>query len=98
MKRIPILLCLVILAAGCSPGVSGSYKPAGGGAVFQSLTFKSGGKVELTFFGATVEGDYEVEDGKVKLTGPEGSRVLTIDGDCLDGGQGLAGLGRYCRS
>jgi len=98
MMRIPMALCAVLIAAGCSPGVSGSYKPASNNAAFQELTFKSGGKVEITFFGATVEGTYEVEEGKVKLTGPEGSRVMTIDGECLDGGQGLIGLGRYCRS
>ena len=98
MKKISIAACLALLAAACSPGISGTYKPAGSGAIFQSLTFKSGGKVEIAVFGAVVEGTYEVEDGKVKLTGPEGSRLMTIDGDCIDGGTGLIGLGRYCRS
>jgi hypothetical protein len=98
MKRSATAICLAVLAAGCAPGVSGNYKPASRNAIFQSLTLKSGGKVEFTFMGATIEGTYEVEDGKVKLTGPEGSRLLIIDGECLDGGDGLIGLGRYCRS
>ncbi|HPF26586.1 MAG TPA: hypothetical protein P5528_06615 [Steroidobacteraceae bacterium] len=98
MKTIPTTVLLALLAAGCAPGVSGSYTPASSNAMFQSLTFKSGGKVEFTILGATIEGNYEVEDGKVKLTGPEGSRLLNIDGNCLDGGDGLIGLGRYCRS
>lgn len=98
MNKVPVLLCLAVLTAGCEPSVTGSYKPASRDAVFESLVFKSGGKVELTILGATLEGNYEVEDGKVKLTGSEGSRLLQIDGDCLDGGSGLAGMGRYCRS
>ena len=98
MKKIAIAVCIAMFAAGCAPGVSGTYKPANGNAIFQSLTFKSGGKVEIEVFGSVVEGNYEVEDGKVKLTGPAGSRLMTIEGDCIDGGTGLIGLGRYCRS
>jgi hypothetical protein len=98
MKKISMAMGMALLAAGCAPGISGSYKPANGNAIFQSLTFKPGGKVEVTFMGATIEGAYEVEDDKVKLTGPEGTRLLKIDGDCLDGGEGLIGLGRYCRA
>jgi predicted anti-sigma-YlaC factor YlaD len=82
-----------LLTAGCSGLVSGSYQPANGGAHFESLVFKSGGKVEITFQDAVIEGDDEIDDGKAKITGPEGSRLFTIVG-----GSGLIGLGRYCRS
>jgi hypothetical protein len=97
-KKIALIPAIALLGAGCAPGISGSYTPANGRAIFESLTFKSGGKVEINFQGAIVEGDYVVEDGKVKITGPEGSRLLTIEGNCIDGGDGLIGLGKYCKS
>jgi hypothetical protein len=46
----------------------------------------------------STKGTYEVEEGKVKLTGRAVSRLLTIDGNCLGGGDGLIGPGRYGRS
>ncbi len=98
MKRISIALGIALLAAGCGGPVSGTYTPAGNGALFESLVFKSGGKVEITFLGMVIEGAYEISDGKLKLTGPEGSSLLTIDGNCIDGGSGLIGLGKYCRT
>jgi hypothetical protein len=38
-----------------------------GQSLLDKLNFKSGGKVELTFLGMTMEGTYVVADNKVKI-------------------------------
>lgn len=93
--RLAVAILAGLLAA-CGSGIDGTYLSEGDG-FFESLTFKSGGKVEITFMGMTKEGDYELEGGKkVKITMGGDTQILTIDDKgCLDGG-GL--IGRYCKA
>ena len=83
----------LLVTVSCGGGPSGEYADSSG--LFK-YNFKSGGKVEMTSMGGTVELDYAFEDGKVKL-GPEASRqVLSFDKDgCLDAG---AFVGKLCKA
>lgn len=79
-----LLAALLLAACGSGSGIDGTYT-----AGLTSYTFESGGKVEVSTMGATVEMHYEVEDGKVKM-GPKGGpvQVMTIE---KDGSLSLAG-------
>ncbi|WP_321474660.1 hypothetical protein [uncultured Paludibaculum sp.] len=80
--------------AGCGARVSGVYKP-NGPAFLDSLNFKSGGKVDLTFMTMTKEGTFAVDGKQVKVTNGGDTQVFTLDDKgCLNGG---ALLGRYCK-
>jgi hypothetical protein len=61
-----------------------------------SLTFKSGGKVDVELVGVTHEGTYEIDGNSVTVVAPNGTKTpLTIASNgCLEGG-GL--VGTYCK-
>lgn len=83
-------LSLALLSA-CGNGLSGTYGKKGE----VNLDFHSNGKVELDIIGAVQEATYVVEDGKVKISGAQGTLVLRIDDKgCLDGG---AMMGKLCK-
>jgi hypothetical protein len=85
---------LVVLLAGCGSPIQGTYSGRGTG-FLDKMTFKSGGKVDLTFMGMTKEGTYEVDGKSVKITHGGETTILTLDDQgCLDGG-GL--IGKYCK-
>ena len=89
------LLVALLGCAGCNSGVQGKYL-GGDEGFFESLDFKSDGKVEITFMGSAREGTYVVEDSKVKVTAGGDTQIFTIrDDGCLDGG-GL--VGSYCKN
>lgn len=82
--------------AGCGSKVDGTYVPEGGAGLISSITFKSGGKCELTGLGMTKEGTYEIEGNKIKLTVSGETNILTMDDQgCIDGG-GI--IGKFCKS
>ena len=83
-------LCIAILSA-CGNGLSGTYGKKGE----VNFEFHSNGKVELDIMGPVQEATYIVEDGKVKISGAQGTMVLRIDDKgCLDGG---AMMGKLCK-
>src|SRR5947207_11187534 len=82
-----------LFLAACGRGVTGTYTGEDG--FFDKLTFKSGGKVEITFMTMTREATYVVESDRIRITNSGDTQTFTIDEQgCLDGG-GL--LGRYCK-
>jgi hypothetical protein len=84
------VLCTALLAA-CGNSLSGTYGKKGD----VSFEFHSNGKVELDILGPIQEASYVVEDGKVKISGAQGTMVLRIDDKgCLDGG---AMMGKLCK-
>lgn len=87
-------LAVASVLGACGARIDGTY--VGGDMSFlESLTFKPGGKVNVTFMGMTKQGTYLVEGNQVTVTIGADSNVFTIDDrGCLVGG-GL--LGNYCR-
>jgi hypothetical protein len=94
---IPALHCLIrgglglaaaiaLGLAACSAGMSGTYATEGGRG---SLEFRRNGTVYMTTFGGTFACKYEVDGDRVIVKGPNGSQVLTKDGDRLDCGLGM---------
>lgn len=77
MKKLFALTAALLLAA-CGAKVSGTYVDKEG---MVSFDFGSNGKVTQTAMGIETELPYEVEDNKVKLQGPGGVMVLTLQGD-----------------
>jgi hypothetical protein len=92
-RSTPFLLaafCLALLSA-CGNGLSGTYGKKGE----VNFEFHSNGKVELDIIGPVQEASYVVEDGKVKISGAQGTMVFRIDDrGCLDGG---AMMGTLCK-
>jgi hypothetical protein len=85
-----VALCMTLLSA-CGDGLSGTYGKKGE----VNFEFHSNGKVELDILGPVQEASYVVEDGKVKISGAQGTMVFRIDDKgCLDGG---AMMGKLCK-
>ncbi|HLG54869.1 MAG TPA: hypothetical protein VI485_06035 [Vicinamibacterales bacterium] len=91
-----VALVLCAVAAGCgSATVEGTYTGKGE-TIIDALTFKPGGKVDVTMIGLTHEGAFEIDGRTVTVIAPNGTRTpLTIASNgCLEG----AGLvGTYCK-
>jgi len=85
MKTI-IALAIAVLLSACGPGLDGTYKDEMG---ITSYSFKSG-KVIVSAMGVGSEMDYKVEDGKVKITSPQGTMVMNILKDgAIEGPMGI---------
>jgi uncharacterized lipoprotein YehR (DUF1307 family) len=86
---------VIVSLTGCDSGMSGTYTGVDNARV-KSITFKSGGKAEITMMGITKEISYEMEGDKVKFTAEDNSvTIFTIDeSGCLDGG---SWIGRLCK-
>jgi len=85
----------LILAACGGGGMSGVYEPPDGEGFFERLTFHSGGKVDITFLGATKEAAWKREGDRLTITNDRETQVFTIDDQgCADAGDFL---GRYCK-
>lgn len=70
MRIIATLLLICVMActlAACSKGLSGTYTSKEG-LVKQSFTFKEDNRVEVSAFGINVEGEYQINDGKITIT------------------------------
>lgn len=95
LTRFAAIVIAVASLTGCGSKLDGTYTPADGEGLISSITFKSGGKVEVTGLGMTKEGTYELEGNKVKVTLSNDTTIMTIDDKgCLDGG-GI--IGRFCK-
>jgi hypothetical protein len=93
--RFAAVMVVAASLTGCGSKLDGTYVPEGGAGLISSITFKSGGKCELTGLGMTKEGTYELEGQKVKITVSGETNILTMDDKgCLDGG-GI--IGRFCK-
>jgi hypothetical protein len=91
-----VALVLGAIAAGCGGAtVEGTYAGKGE-TIIDTLTFKPGGKVDVTMIGITHEGAFEIDGRTVTVIAPNGTRTpLTIASNgCLEGG-GL--IGTYCK-
>ena len=81
----------IALLSACGNSLSGTYGKKGE----VNFEFHSNGKVELDIIGPVQEATYVVEDGKVKISGAQGTMGLRIDDKgCLDGG---AMMGKLCK-
>lgn len=86
MKNLFILSACLFLTA-CGSPVDGTYSDEMG---MTSYTFKDDDKVYVSLMGNETELEYEVDDGKVKITGPEGNMVFTLNEDgSLQGPMGM---------
>ncbi len=63
-----------LFLSACGSNLDGTYTDEMG---ISSYTFKSG-KVIVSAMGTGAEMDYEVDDGKVKITSPQGTLVMSI--------------------
>ncbi|HSD73632.1 MAG TPA: hypothetical protein VLB75_02615 [Steroidobacteraceae bacterium] len=103
MRAFTFLVWLPLLGACGGGGLEGTYsgEDAATGertGFLDSITFKSGNRLEATFLGQTKQGTYSVEGKQVtlKVADDDTPEVLTIlDDGCLEG-RGI--LGRYCRA
>ena len=101
MRAITLLFLLPLLGACGGGGLEGTYSGTDAGGertgFLDSITFKSGNRLEASFLGQTKQGTYSVEGKEVtlKVADDDSPEVLTIMEDgCLEG-RGI--LGRYCR-
>jgi hypothetical protein len=88
-------LVLCTLTAACGGGVEGEYVGRKGESFFDSLTFRSDGKVEVVMIGVRHEGIFEADGDHVTITAPNGQKTpLTLDSSgCLT--HPIAGT--YCK-
>jgi hypothetical protein len=77
---------LAVQACGAGRGLAGEYEEESG---VGSLDFQADGRVYVSFLGVTVAGEYELDGARVIVKGPNGSQVLTRNGERLEGGLGL---------
>jgi len=82
-----VIAALALLSSGCGDRLSGTYADEAG---LGSLEFKGDGTAYVTTFVGTIACTYEVDGEHVILKGPNGSQVLTLRGDRLDGGLGVS--------
>ncbi|HZD51496.1 MAG TPA: hypothetical protein VE175_00480 [Woeseiaceae bacterium] len=79
-------LALGSLLAACGSGFSGEYEDELGTTRYE---FTADGRVYMSVLGIESVGEYEVDGKRVVLSGPNGSIVLSRDGDELIGPMGL---------
>jgi len=81
-------LATLALLAGCGEaGLSGSFGDAEREVRYD---FHPAGRVRITMLGASVAGQYTLQDDKVIVTSPQGTVVLTRRGQSLHGPRGVA--------
>ena len=81
-----VLLVLLLLITGCSSGLSGEYTDENG---LMSYEFQSDGKVFMKMMGMQFAGEYEIDENKVIVKGPNGNLVFEREGDILKGPMGM---------
>lgn len=83
-RLLPLTLSLSLAA--CGGGLSGEYG-TGSGADWETVMNFKGSEVELTQFGQTLVGSYELKGDKVYITAKGETKVFGIDdAGCIDGG------------
>lgn len=86
MKKI-LLITTCLLFTACGQKLEGTYSDEMG---ITQYTFKSGDKVYVSVMGNETELDYRIDDNKVKIIGPQGNMVFTLNEDgSLKGPMGM---------
>jgi hypothetical protein len=89
-----LAVCATAPLAASGARLEGDYQ-GNGNSFFEKLSFRSGGKVRVTFAGMTKVGTFELDGNEVLITIGNETNVFTIDAQgCVVGG-GL--LGKYCK-
>jgi len=90
-----VALTCSVLATACGGGVEGEYVGKKGESFFDSLTFRSDGKVDVVMIGVRHEGTFEADGDEVTITAPNGQKTpLKLDSSgCLT--HPIAGT--YCK-
>jgi len=83
--RIALVLLPFFLTA-CGTGVSGTYGDVDG---ITTYHFSRDGRARIFVLGARIEAEYTVDGNKVLVTSPQGTIVLTRNGEKLFGPMGL---------
>ncbi|MEO8563336.1 MAG: hypothetical protein ABI601_14730 [bacterium] len=85
---------VVVLLAGCSPGVQGTYVGTKGRSVFDQIDLRAGGKVVVTLVGVPYDATYEVKGSAVIVNNGGQLSELRIEKACLVDPIG----GTYCKA
>ncbi len=94
IRFIALLACCAVSAPALAARLSGDYVQVGT-SLFEKLSFRSGGKVHITFMGMTKVGSYEIDGKEVLITVGTETNVFTLDDKgCVVGG---GPLGTYCQ-
>jgi hypothetical protein len=88
--RLACSLALVLMPA-CGPRLSGTWANPSGLGQFE---FREDGTAYMTSFAGTIACTYELDGDHVIVKGPNGTQVLTRDGDRLDAGLGMSFIRR----
>jgi len=89
LPRLSVAILSFVVAfslSGCGSGLSGEYADERG---IMRYDFKSDGKVYISALGIEAAGEYEVDDNKVIVRGPNGNMVFTMGEDVLQGPRGM---------
>ena len=79
-------LALGALVAACGGGITGEYQDALGTTRYD---FRDDGRVYVSVLGIESAAEYEMDGERILLSGPNGSLVLSREGDELVGPMGL---------
>ncbi len=101
MRALLIVGLLCVIVCGCSPRLSGTYLPQGGGNtllgnVFSKMEFVSGSEVDMTISlsGTASRFKYKVDGKKLVLSAGEQTMIMDIDDKGCIGNQMM---GKYCK-
>lgn len=84
-KTLLTAACLMLTA--CGQQLDGTYSDEMG---ITEYNFKSDDKVYVNVMGNETELDYTIEDDKVKISGPQGNMIFTLNEDgTLQGPMGM---------
>ncbi|MCC7546291.1 MAG: hypothetical protein IT532_00850 [Burkholderiales bacterium] len=94
IRFLALLGCVCVALPALAARLDGDYQQVGT-SLFEKLSFRSGGKVYVTFMGMTKVGTYEVDGKEVLITVGNETNVFTLDDKgCVVGG---GPLGTYCK-
>lgn len=94
IAMLAVIGAILATAPALGAALEGDYIGTGN-SFFEKLSFRSGGKVRITFAGMTKVGTYEIDGKEVLITAGNETNVFTIDEQgCVVGG-GL--IGKYCK-
>jgi len=82
-----LVVAMGLTLVGCGSRLDGTTYETRNGLVEVSVKFE-GGKATLSTMGVATEVKYELDGEKLKLVTPQGTMVLTVNGDTIEGWQG----------